>query len=131
MYGSTVKGSSILYSRSKPCVVVAEYSFYKGKNERQHTVYTLFTTAELPYCCSLFTIPRFLGIEFIRQQCPVNSRFITLKLLKNGNKYQVQKRLTLSLRSVLWIRIMLMRIRIRESASGKTDPDPNIGERFL
>ena len=33
---------------SKPCVVVAENSFYKSKNEQQHTVYTVFTTVELP-----------------------------------------------------------------------------------
>ena len=32
------------YGRSKPCVVVAEHRFYKGKTEQQHTVYTRFTT---------------------------------------------------------------------------------------
>ena len=34
------------YSRLKSCVV-AEYSFYKGK---QHTVYIVFTTVKLPSC---------------------------------------------------------------------------------
>ena len=34
-------------------------------------------------------------------------------------------------KTVLWIRIVLMRIRIRGSASGKTDPDPAHSELFL
>ena len=33
--------------------------------------------------------------------------------------------------AVLWIRINMMRIRIRGSASGIKDPDPALGERFL
>ena len=27
----------------------AKHSFYKGKTEQQHSVYTVFTTVELPY----------------------------------------------------------------------------------
>ena len=33
--------------------------------------------------------------------------------------------------TVLWIRINIMRIQIRRLASGITDPDPALGERFL
>ena len=37
--------SGEFYSRSQPCVVVAEHSFYQGKNEQQHTIYTMFNPA--------------------------------------------------------------------------------------
>ena len=36
-----------------------------------------------------------------------------------------------SYKAVLWIRINMMRNRIRGSASEITDPDPALGERFL
>ena len=44
-------------SRSKPCVIVAEHSFYQGKNERQHRVYDCITPLKFQMTDVVFIRP--------------------------------------------------------------------------
>ena len=56
---------------SKPCVVVAEHSFYKDKNEQQQTVYTVFTTAvQLPYSVLILKIKLLAKLYLFLESLP-------------------------------------------------------------